>query len=149
MALDWRASLRDLIERTHAALDAAVHADDSTRATAYTRLDRLDQLVHLGVYAWSPTSGNPESVSGVEDEWIEDTVTVVLAVNIVRTPGQIEMLLRVGDHEEILRNAVCFHSTLLPHQPVWTGTTRVISPDKAWVTSSQNFRMRRREAVRS
>lgn len=143
------ASLRDLLQWTIAAVGGAAFADDSTKATRYGMLDRLDVREHLGLYVWSPTSTNAESVAEVVDAWITDTVAVVLSVQTARTPGQREMLLRVGDHEETLRNAVCFYDDLLPHQPVWTGTDRELSPDRAWLTSTLSFRMRRFEAVRS
>ncbi len=144
-----RASLRDILEWVMAAVDAATHADDSARTSTYKRLDRLDVREHLGVYVWSPSSTNPESIDGAADEWITDTVACALSVNVPRSPGQVEMLLRVGDHEETLRAAICSHADLLPHQPVWTGTTRELSPDRAWLTSTLTFRLRRFERVRS
>jgi hypothetical protein len=130
-------------------VSAAAHGDDSSEQQSYTQLDRLDQLVHLGTYVWAPRSSNAETVSEVADAWITDTIEVVLAVNVARTPGQREMLRRITDHEEILRNAVCSYDDLLPHQPVWMDCPRELSADKAWVTSRSTFRMRRLEAVRS
>jgi hypothetical protein len=143
------ATLRQLLEWTIAAVEAATHGDDSTRTTRYVRLDHLDQLEHMGVYVWSPRSSNAETVAEVADAWITDAIEVVLAIQVARTPGQTEMLLRVGDHEETLRNAVCTYEYLLPHQPVWTDAVRELSEDHVWLTSRSTFRMRRLEAVRS
>jgi hypothetical protein len=144
-----RAALRDLLEWASAAVLGAPVADDSTRAQAFHRLPSLGALAHLGVFVWSPSSTNPEALDGVADEWIVDTLRVELAVSVPRTAGQYEMLLRASDHETTIRNAVCSADNLLPHQPVWTGTTREISADKAWITSQINFRTRRLEEVRS
>jgi hypothetical protein len=143
------ASLRQILEWLLAAVVAATFVDDSTAATTYAQLDRLDQRNHLGVFVWSPATGNSESTDGASTEWLTDTVAVVLSVGVPRTPGQIEMLLRAGDHEERIRHAVCSDPMLQPHQPVFTGTTRELSADRAWLTVTQNFRIRRFESVRS
>lgn len=121
----------------------------ATGATGLVLLDRIDELVHLGVRVDYPSTQDQElspgsAASGV---WADDEVEVHLLYDLTRVQGQREGRRLAWDLETLIRLAVTGSPLLAASHPRYQGTIRTI-PRPGWYQVVQTFLVHRDVGVR-